>query len=428
MTVSRKRRRRFASIGCGALVLAALPNAIGYQDLGALLVRQPAVTERARAHLAMSPFGTIHAATFSFPRPVGTAIPHAPVYALANFDPADITGSIGAQPLGEGGPLRFPRANRLNKSDLALSRTREPLPPLPPLLDIPPAPQAGVAAGGRFDPYAKYEFAALPDKDPGAAPDETSGNDLPPYSAAVPAAGRVYFGVDPLAGGGAAIAPWQPGEAPRVLAAQTAGDPDIKPAALAKPLPDETDAGGESIALKGEVTGALARPFSPAERLGLKGEERAKSQKCLANAVYFESRGEPVRGQIAVAQVVLNRVFSPFYPNNVCDVVYQNVHRHNACQFTFACDGIPDVVTEPDAWTRADRIANDMLDGKLWMPEVAKSTHYHASYVRPNWIGEMKKLYHTGIHSFYRPHLWGDGADEPHWGDAKMTEALAKQL
>ncbi len=427
MTVSRKRRRRIASIGCGALVLAALPNSIGYQDLGALLVRQAAVTERARAHLAMSPFGTIHAATFSFPRPVGTAIPHPPVYALANFDPADVTGSIGAQPLGEGGPLRFPRANRLNKTDLALSRAREPLPPLPPLLDIAPAPQAGVA-GGRFDPYAKYEFAALSDEPSAAA---APAHDLPAAAIAkVPVAvrdsGRVYFGVDPLAGGRAALAPWKPGEAPLVLAAHAAGDPDIKPTALAQPL--DADEGGASIARKGEVTGAMARPFTPAERLGLTGAERAKSQKCLANAVYFESRGEPVRGQIAVAQVVLNRVFSPFYPNNVCDVVYQNVHRHNSCQFTFACDGIPDVVTEPDAWTRAERIARDMLDGKLWMPEVAKSTHYHANYVRPNWIGEMKKLYHTGIHSFYRPHNWGDGADEPHWGDGKTTEALAKQL
>ena len=66
---------------------------------------------------------------------------------------------------------------------------------------------------------------------------------------------------------------------------------------------------------------------------------------------------KPVRGQIAVAQVVMNRVFSPFYPNDVCGVVYQNANRHNACQFTFACDGIPDVVTEPDAWERAKRIA-----------------------------------------------------------------------
>ena len=56
-----------------------------------------------------------------------------------------------------------------------------------------------------------------------------------------------------------------------------------------------------------------------------------------------------MRGQIAVAQVVLNRVFSPFYPNDVCGVVYQNANRHLGCQFTFACDGIPDVITEPDA-------------------------------------------------------------------------------
>jgi spore germination cell wall hydrolase CwlJ-like protein len=114
-----------------------------------------------------------------------------------------------------------------------------------------------------------------------------------------------------------------------------------------------------------------------------------------------------VRGQIAVAQVVINRVFSPFYPNDVCDVVYQNANRHLACQFTFACDGIPDVVTEPDAWQRAKHIARDMLDGKLWMPEVAKSTHYHAYWVHPTWIAEMKKMYKLGVHTFYRPRALG---------------------
>jgi spore germination cell wall hydrolase CwlJ-like protein len=128
-----------------------------------------------------------------------------------------------------------------------------------------------------------------------------------------------------------------------------------------------------------------------------------------------------VRGQIAVAQVVMNRVFSPFYPNDVCGVVYQNANRHNACQFTFACDGIPDIVTEPDAYERAKRIAHDMLDGKLWMPEVAKSTHYHAFWVHPDWVGEMKKVYKLGVHAFYRPLAWGDGSDEPTWGDAKTT-------
>ena len=95
-----------------------------------------------------------------------------------------------------------------------------------------------------------------------------------------------------------------------------------------------------TVAGKGEVTGADQRPKSPAERLGLAGPKRAKAEKCLANAVYFEARSEPVRGQIAVAQVVMNRAFSGFYPNDVCGVVYQNAHRHLACQFTFACDGI----------------------------------------------------------------------------------------
>ena len=124
----------------------------------------------------------------------------------------------------------------------------------------------------------------------------------------------------------------------------------------------------------------------------------------------------------------MNRVFSPFYPNDVCGVVYQNSNRHLACQFTFACDGIPDVVTEPDAWVRAKRIARDMLDGKLWMPEVAKATHYHAYWVHPDWVNEMKKIYKLGVHTFYRPLNWGDGSDEPTWGDAKVTQAeVAKE-
>ena len=88
--------------------------------------------------------------------------------------------------------------------------------------------------------------------------------------------------------------------------------------------------------------------------------------------------GEAVRGQIAVAQVVLNRAFSGKYPDTVCGVVYQNKHRHLACQFTFACDNNADVIREPEMWDRAQKIAKAMLDGQLWLPEVDKSTHYHA--------------------------------------------------
>ncbi|HEY1152386.1 MAG TPA: cell wall hydrolase [Pseudolabrys sp.] len=164
---------------------------------------------------------------------------------------------------------------------------------------------------------------------------------------------------------------------------------------------------------------------TPAELLGLdiNAKERAKAERCLANAVYFESRSEPVRGQMAVAQVVMNRVFSPFYPKDVCSVVYQNANRRLACQFTFACDGKSKAIHDRGSWARSVRIAKQTLDGKLWVPEVAKSTHYHAMYVRPNWIHEMRRYFKTGLHLFYRPYNWGDGSDEPGWMKPLKTAA-----
>jgi len=425
MAVSRKRRqRRQASVVLGALVFALMPTTIGFQDLGALLVRQPGVAARAYAHVIASPFGTIHAATFSMPNPIGTTIPHPPLYALANFDPTDIAASIASQFLGDpNAPLRYPAVNRKDKYDSFIARSREPLPPLPPVLAVEPVPQAEADAplkddqSSRFDPYADYQFADAP------------GEQVPPPAARPPApdhkdSAQIFFGADPLAPGLEQIAPWAAGGAPVVMASV---DPDIKQSALAAPQEGD-DKAGESIAAKGEVTGVDQHPKSPAERLGLAGAARAKAEKCLANAVYFESRDEPVRAQIAVAQVVMNRVFSPFYPNDVCGVVYQNANRHLACQFTFACDGIPDVVTEPLAWDRAKHIARDMLDGKLWMPEVAKSTHYHDYWAHPNWVGEMKRMDRLGGLIFYRPRAWGDGAAEPKWGDAKTTAEEVKKM
>ncbi len=426
-------------IGFGALAFALLPSAIGFQDLGALLAGQPAVAERVRARLIASPFGTIHAAMFSLPRPVGTAIPPPPLYALANFDPADITGSIGSQPLGDpAAPLQFPKVNRRTKGDSKLSRARDPLPPLPSVAAIEPAPEAAGKAKSdkdvaRFEPYSEYEFPEISDHGAAGADIDPPNVDLPSASVAAIAlppgndneSGSVFFGANPMAATPESIAPWARGDAPVIGA--TSGDYDIKQPALEAPQPNE-NIGGESIASKGQVTGDDQRPKSPAERLALSGKPRAKAEKCLANAVYFESRDEPVRAQIAVAQVVMNRVFSPFYPKDVCGVVYQNAHRHLACQFTFACDGHEGPITEPYAWSRAQRIARDVLDGKLWMPDVAKSTHYHDSWARPNWIGEMKRMDRLGGLIFYRPRRWGDGAEAPSWGNAKATEAEAKRL
>jgi spore germination cell wall hydrolase CwlJ-like protein len=225
---------------------------------------------------------------------------------------------------------------------------------------------------------------------------------------------------------------WQPGEEPLIVMPGALPDPDMKVMASLPTLADEPPKGlesGESIAAKGEVNADNQHAKTPAERLGLFDEKtRAKSEKCLAEAVYFEARGEAVRGQIAVAQVVMNRTFSGFYPNTVCGVVYQNKHRHMACQFTFACDNNPDVVTEPDMWERAKKIAKAMLDGQLWLPEVAKSTHYHAYWVHPSWVSEMKKMYKFGVHTFYRPRAWGDGSEAPSWGTVAQTAEISAEL
>jgi hypothetical protein len=118
----------------------------------------------------------------------------------------------------------------------------------------------------------------------------------------------------------------------------------------------------------------------------------------------------------------MNRVFSGYYPHDVCGVVYQNAHRHLACQFTFACEG-KDLsrIDEPDMWEQAKSIAKDTLDGKIWLPEVGHATHYHAYWVHPSWVHEMTRLFKLGVHTFYRPRNWGDGDDEPVWGKTSAT-------
>ena len=272
-------------------------------------------------------------------------------------------------------------------------------------------------------------------------------------------AARLYFNIDPMGQKLGAIEPWAPGEEPRLEEADIAArnNANVKLAAVPPvpfpagepgsifdapveradlpPLPSDPGVvmkngigGGQTVAPKGEVTGQDQRPMTPAERLGLDEASRAKSEKCLAEAIYFESRGEAVRGQMAVAQVILNRVFSGKYPNTVCGVVYQNAHRRLHCQFTFACDGIPDIVREPDMWERAKTISAEMLDGKLWLPEVGKATHYHAYWVHPGWVREMTKMHRLGVHTFYRPRAWGDGVEAPEWGDEASTADAARRL
>jgi spore germination cell wall hydrolase CwlJ-like protein len=169
-----------------------------------------------------------------------------------------------------------------------------------------------------------------------------------------------------------------------------------------------------------------ARLPSPAALMHLTASTLGRAKQCLANAIYFEARNEPVRGQIAVAQVVINRVFSGYYPNDLCDVVYQNASRHLDCQFTFACDSKRNVINERGAWARAQQIASQVLAGDIYDQAVGSSTHYHALYVRPDWVQEMKKLARYGTHNFYRPVAWGDGADAPVWGIVPLPPDKSK--
>ena len=127
-----------------------------------------------------------------------------------------------------------------------------------------------------------------------------------------------------------------------------------------------------------------------------------KEMWCLATAIYFESRGEKYRGQVAVGQVVMNRVKHRLYPSTICGVVFQNQHKRNACQFSFACDGIPERVTEQKSWKQAQEIAKGIVDGSLYLSEVGYATHYHATYVRPHWAPRMKKVTKIGLHVFYQ--------------------------
>ncbi|MBL8584999.1 MAG: cell wall hydrolase [Rhizobiaceae bacterium] len=130
-------------------------------------------------------------------------------------------------------------------------------------------------------------------------------------------------------------------------------------------------------------------------------------QKCLATAIYFEARGESLRGQAAVAQVVLNRVRNPAYPSTICGVVYQNDNWKNRCQFSFACDGIKDRIASPSNYRIAEEIAMAVTAGKIFLPEVASSTHYYATYVSPRWARSMEKMKKIGLHIFYRTYGGG---------------------
>jgi spore germination cell wall hydrolase CwlJ-like protein len=202
----------------------------------------------------------------------------------------------------------------------------------------------------------------------------------------------------------------------------TAAAADRQAADLAQRL--ENKAGKHGLrdlftnALKFSATPAAA-PFQASAL------DQARELDCLAQAVYYEARGETPAGQAAVAQVVLNRVRHPSFPKSICAVVFQGAQTGRGCQFSFACNGSTHGGRESGAWDRAKRIASRAFDGQV-MADVGNATHFHVISVAPQWAGLMR-VAQVGAHVFYR---FGGraGAPQAFTVEPRLIEALTEPV
>ena len=123
---------------------------------------------------------------------------------------------------------------------------------------------------------------------------------------------------------------------------------------------------------------------------------------CIAMAIYHEARGEPLAGRFAVAEVVMNRMADPRYPDDACSVVYDGGEGRHQCEFSFYCDGKSD---QPDlssiAWHSAQRVAQAVYEHRV-DPIVGAATHYHTIYTRPDWASSGYVVATVNDHVFYR--------------------------
>lgn len=157
------------------------------------------------------------------------------------------------------------------------------------------------------------------------------------------------------------------------------------------------------------VQAALRGPLAPLDSLTARPpavppqtqQLNAHELGCLAQAIYYESRGESYDGQVAVGEVVMNRVRSPAYPNSICGVVYQGSHRTTGCQFSFTCDGSLHTRPRGYAWTRSQEIASQVMQGYA-RPMTQRATHYHTVAVNPVWSAGLVETTRIGSHIFYR--------------------------
>ncbi|WP_223291932.1 cell wall hydrolase [Defluviicoccus vanus] len=164
--------------------------------------------------------------------------------------------------------------------------------------------------------------------------------------------------------------------------------------------------GPDPTLLEGEETGAPITPLTEIpramrERLANASPDLLREFKCLALNVYWEAKGEPLVGQMAVAAVTLNRLGNPRFPKSVCEVVWQGVESGRAnCQFSWACDQRGDRPLEDIPWQRAQQVAYRAMFLDPFDPTNG-ALYFHAIYVRPQWADEKARIMRIGRHIFY---------------------------
>ena len=367
----------------GAAMLLATPAEMAHSDTASMVARLDGGKERWRTHLIAAPAGSVHTAELPFVDPI-------------------ITGGTGAGvELGDGQRVAF-RQDRAVREVLPDERRVNRAAKTGRILSVAPlSPPKFFSAGSILERTSSLVAPDLMQKGErmGFAKPEIGGREIE-----------------------VAMAFYKKSEKPRtsqfspIIADLVTNDrPDVLATAYAPPPPDYSRDSPFSSILREEPDLARGRfiPPVPQNDHGWAAEPlppavfSAKEQKCLAEGIYFEARGESVKGQAAVAQVILNRVRNPHYPDTICGVVYQNQTWRNRCQFSFACDRIPDRVRSARHWEIAEEVAMATTAGTIWLPEVGSSTHYHATYVNPRWARTMKRMGRIGLHVFYRTHGGG---------------------
>ena len=378
-------RSSAAPLAIGFAILVGSPTPAAFQDMASFVSGTERAAARWSSFVEKSVAGSVHSAEMPFADGLATGS----VSASVSGSGLTIPG-VGAVALrGKGGASDTPDEARINRSE---KRGR--------IVDVVPvAPPKSFNAGSVFERTSMIEMPEVqPELAMAFARPQIKGKEIE-----IAAAFHARESAKDLDGVPAFLAGLVNNERPDILAtAYASSGPDYARASpFASLLGEEDEAGGRFIPPVTEGDHAwMSKPlpehvFSAAE------------QKCLAEGIYFEARGEDVKGQAAVAQVILNRVRNPAYPATICGVVYQNKSWRNRCQFSFACDGSRPRVRSPHHYRVAQEVAMAVTAGKIFIPEVGSATHYHATYVHPRWARTMEKMKKIGLHIFYRTHGGG---------------------